>query len=49
MEYALTHHQEMAELGKNARKEAFNRFDIKIIAKQYESVLKEAYQKYASK
>lgn len=49
MEYVLTHHQEMSELGKNARKEACKRFDIKVIAKQYEAALKEAYQKYAPK
>lgn len=49
MQHAITHQLEMTELGKNARKEACNRFDIKVIAKQYEAVLKEAYQKYAPK
>ncbi|MBB6327826.1 glycosyltransferase involved in cell wall biosynthesis [Algoriphagus iocasae] len=48
MEYAVTHQQEMAELGRKAREEACGRFDIQLIAKQYESVLREAYQKYAA-
>ncbi|MFC3880924.1 glycosyltransferase family 4 protein [Algoriphagus namhaensis] len=48
MEYAITHQNEMAELGKNARREACRRFDIQVIAKQYEAVLREAYLKYAA-
>lgn len=48
MNYAITNQIEMAELGRKAREEACNRFDIQLIAKQYESVLREAYQKYAA-
>lgn len=39
MTYAIKHPSEMALLGKNARMEATKRFDIQVIAKQYEQVL----------
>ncbi|QDH79809.1 glycosyltransferase family 4 protein [Echinicola soli] len=40
MNYAMNHPEKMAELGRNARKEAIERFDIEKIAEEYEEVLK---------
>lgn len=49
MKEAIESPERMAQLGKNARDEAIKRFDIQVIAKEYESVLIEAYRQYATK
>jgi glycosyltransferase involved in cell wall biosynthesis len=49
MRFAIENPIQMAELGKNARQEAIERFDINVIAKQYEAVLTEAYLTYCKK
>ena len=41
----ISNYPEMIEMGKRAREEAFQRFDIKIIAKQYEEFLKSIVNK----
>jgi glycosyltransferase involved in cell wall biosynthesis len=48
MRYAMDNPAQMAILGKNAREEAIRRFDIKTIAKQYEGVLRAAFQNYCN-
>jgi glycosyltransferase involved in cell wall biosynthesis len=45
MIYAMEHPEEMAAMGKKAREEAIKRFDIEKIAKQYEEVLWEVYDR----
>lgn len=49
MIYAIEHPEEMAEMGRRAREIAINRFDINLIAQQYEEVLWNVYHRYAQK
>lgn len=49
MVYAIEHPEEMAEMGKRAREEAIKRFDINLIARQYEEVLWNVYHRHAKK
>jgi glycosyltransferase involved in cell wall biosynthesis len=44
MLWVMNHYEEAKEMGKMAREEAFNRFDIRIIAAQYEQVLRNIYK-----
>lgn len=44
MIYTMEHYEEMKQMAKRARQEAIERFDIKIIAHQYESLLHEVVQ-----
>ena len=46
MLFAIANPARMEELGQKARKEAIQRFDIRVIAKEYESVLKWGYDQY---
>jgi len=39
MKFCINHYSKMIEMGNNARTTAINRFEIKIIANQYESFL----------
>jgi glycosyltransferase involved in cell wall biosynthesis len=41
MEYAISHQEEMALMGEHAREEAMRRFNISVIAAQYEKLLHE--------
>lgn len=41
MHYAIVHYDRMKEWAANARKEAIERFDINVIARNYESVLRQ--------
>jgi glycosyltransferase involved in cell wall biosynthesis len=45
MQWVMNHYEEAKVLGRAARVEALDRFDIQKIAKQYESVLKEILEK----
>jgi glycosyltransferase involved in cell wall biosynthesis len=45
MEKAIAGYDEMKQMATNARKEAIERFDISVIAAQYENYLKEAIAK----
>lgn len=49
MIYAIEHQEEIESYGRKAREVAKERFDIKIIAKQYEEVLWKVYNQYVKK
>jgi glycosyltransferase involved in cell wall biosynthesis len=46
MQWVMEHYEEAIQMGRVAREEALKRFDIRIIAEQYESVLKTIHERF---